>query len=100
MLLKRNDQFMAFCLDLSLAAQAGSEAEARSKLESMIHSYLEDALVGEDREHAADLLSRKSPFWMWVRYYIGSTAQWWRSRGIRQRGAIPYRELMPLAPAH
>jgi hypothetical protein len=62
-------QWQAFSLEFGLAAQADSFVEARSKLDGMIQDYLYDALVGEDREHAAELLSRKAPWWVFARYY-------------------------------
>lgn len=66
---KEGDQWQAFCLDLSLAAQASSFDDAKNKLEHMIREYVYDALVGKDREHAGALLNRRAPFSYWVRYY-------------------------------
>jgi predicted RNase H-like HicB family nuclease len=57
---KENTQWVAVCIDLSLAAQANSSKEAISKLESMIQTYIEDAL-GKHKEYAEQLLSRKAP---------------------------------------
>ncbi|HEX9626110.1 MAG TPA: hypothetical protein VGA00_04160 [Acidiferrobacterales bacterium] len=66
---KSGDQWQAFCLDLTLAAQADTLQEAKGKLEAMIHEYIDDALSGEDRPHAQELLSRKAPAYYWARYY-------------------------------
>ena len=59
---KHEGQWQAFCIDLSLAAQGDNFPEVKSKLESMIGHYLYDALVGEDKEYAEQLMSRKAPF--------------------------------------
>jgi len=36
----------------------------------MIREYVFDALVGEDREYAKQLLTRKSPLIEWIKYYF------------------------------
>lgn len=66
---KDGDQWQAFSLEFGLAAQADTFPLARRKLDGMIQSYLYDALVGEDREHARELLSRRAPWWVFARYY-------------------------------
>lgn len=66
---KTDDQWQAFSLEFGLAAQADTFSVARRKLEAMVHSYLYDALVGEDRECAHELLSRRAPWWVFARYY-------------------------------
>jgi hypothetical protein len=65
-------QWQAFSLEFGLAAQADSYIEAKTKLDGMIQDYLYDALVGEDRDNARELLSRKATFRAFVRYYSGS----------------------------
>lgn len=62
-------QWQAFCLDFDLAAQGESYKDARERLEAMIVEYVYDALAGEDREYAEQLLSRRSPFHMWAKFY-------------------------------
>jgi len=59
---KRNGQWQAFCIDLCLAVQADSFPEAREKLEHQMLEYIYDALAGEDKEFAEQLLNRKAPF--------------------------------------
>ncbi|MDR6093165.1 DUF1902 domain-containing protein [Stenotrophomonas sp. SORGH_AS_0321] len=61
--------WVAHCLDLSLAVQGDSLDEVKRKLDLQIRDYVQDALVGEDREHAGYLLKRKAPLSLWVRYY-------------------------------
>ena len=60
---------MASCLDLCLAAQGESFPDAKKKLEGMIKEYVFDALAGEDRAYADQLLSRKAPLQEWAKYY-------------------------------
>jgi hypothetical protein len=67
---RRGDQWQAFSLEFGLAAQADSENDARRKLESMVNSYVYDALVGEDHEHAGLLLSRRATAAIYLRYYL------------------------------
>ena len=64
--------WVASCLDFCLAAQGESFEEAKEKLEDMISEYVYDATVGEDRDHAYILLTRKAPFISFVRYYLGN----------------------------
>lgn len=56
---KYDDQWQAFCIDFGLAAQGDSYEEVKAKLSDMIREYLYDALVGEDKEYAEQLLQRK-----------------------------------------
>jgi hypothetical protein len=65
----KDGQWQAFSLEFGLAAQADSFSAAKKKLDDMIRSYLLDALVGEDRDHARELLSRKAPFRIFAKYY-------------------------------
>lgn len=66
---KDGDVWVASCLDLCLAAQSETLPEAKQKLEAMISEYVYDALVGEDKEYAQQLMSRKAPMLEWVKYY-------------------------------
>ena len=75
---KYGDQQQAFCIDFGLAAQGDSYEEVKAKLSDMIREYLYDALVGEDKEYAEQLLQRKAPFkqiatyyWYSVLYHLG-----------------------------
>lgn len=93
---KEGDQWIVMSLEFSLAAQAETLEQAQHLLHSQITEYLTDALVGQDREHAAELLSRRAPLKYWVIY--------WVARCIRNIGnhkiVKTFREPMPLAPAH
>lgn len=66
---KVDNQWQAFCLDFSLAAQADTLVEARAKLESMIGEYVRDALFGEDKDFAEQMLFRRAPLRDWLKYH-------------------------------
>lgn len=87
---KQDAQWQAFSLEFGLAAQADSFAEVKRKLDAMIQDYLYDALVGEDREHACALLSRRAPWWVFARYYyariISSARDSMNGDGLRTFG--------------
>lgn len=89
-------QWQAFCLDLTLAAQAESFAEVKGKLEQMIVEYVADATTGQDKEHAGELLLRRAPFRYWLK--------WYRYSGLAKIGALKgefrrlFTEALPLTP--
>jgi len=62
-------QWQALCLNFDLAAQAKSFDEVKAKLEAMIKEYVFDALVGEDKAFAQQLLNRKARLIEWIKYY-------------------------------
>jgi hypothetical protein len=66
---KKGEIWQAFCLDLNLAAQGNSFTEVRAKLYCQIESYLYDAIEGEDKQYAEQLLNRKAPLYFWIKYY-------------------------------
>jgi predicted RNase H-like HicB family nuclease len=67
-------QWHAYSLEFGLAAQADTEEEAKAKLGNMISSYLYDALAGEDREHAPELLRRRASPEVYAKYYVSKAA--------------------------
>lgn len=94
----RGDQWQAFTLEFGLAAQAESEADVKRKLEDMLHTYLYDALVGEDRAHAAQLLQRRATWQVFARYYLAMLRNKIRDGGEGIRHST-YVEPIPLQPA-
>ena len=66
----KDGQWQALCLDLCLAAQADTFPEAERKIRAMVCEYLYDALEGDDRPYASQLLSRRAPLRYWARYYF------------------------------
>jgi hypothetical protein len=57
---REGGQWVAACIDLTLAAQASTCLEARQKLHEQIASYVNEAMT-VDAEHADSLLTRKAP---------------------------------------
>ena len=91
---QENDVWIAVCLDLCLAAQGDSLNEVKHKLEAQIADYVHDALVGDDREFAHQLLKRKAPLHFWARYYwLKLTTTLFNGTGAF------FDEVMPLKPA-
>lgn len=100
-LVERNgDQWQAFSLDFGLAAQGDSEDEAKKKLDAMIVSYLHDALVGEDCEHAQELLLRKATWSVFVKYHFYLVSSYLTKYLAHSKNYSVYREQMPFAPKH
>jgi hypothetical protein len=94
---KVGNQWQAFCLDLSLAAQGDTFAEAKDKLDAMVAEYVYDALVGDDREHAEQLLTRRAPLRDWLKYYW-----YWvliRAGAIHEEARRLFTSLVPLEPS-
>lgn len=95
---KDGDQWQAFCIDLCLAAQGDSFLEVKHKLDLMMTEYVYDALAGEDREFADQMLNRKAPLSQIATYH-----------GIRIMHRIGlfrddlhklFKEPIPLIPQH
>lgn len=91
---KEHDVWIAVCLDFCLAAQGDSFVEVKTKLEAQIADYVHDALVGDDKAFAHQLLTRKAPLQFWARYY------WLKLKTslFHTTGAF-FDEVMPLKPA-
>ena len=95
---KDGDQWQAFCIDLCLASQGDSFPEVKQKLEHMMVEYVYDALAGEDREFAEQLLNRKAPLsqiatyhWIKLMHHLGIFRD-----GVHKL----FKEPMPLVPQH
>lgn len=98
---RKDSLWLAYCLDFSLAAQADTLDEAKTKLEAQIREYVHDALAGVDRPHAPLLLTRRAPWAYWFKYWLAGIAMW-LARETRQpapRLSQRFREVMPLVPA-
>lgn len=89
------DQWQAFCLDFDLAAQADSFPEVKAKLNSMISEYVRDALVGPDQEYASQLLRRRAPLSLWLRYWITCA----HARLRHAKDGLSYEQPVPMQPA-
>jgi hypothetical protein len=66
---KSGDLWHAVCIDLNLASQDRSLDRAKRKLDAQIGEYVYDALAGEDRQFADQLLKRKAPLLLRLKYY-------------------------------
>src|SRR5487761_953044 len=92
----KNGVWQAFALEFDLAAQADSFDEVKQKLDSMIDSYVYDALAGEDREHALELLfHRRAPFSLWLKYFLMPSE---KDAGVKSEQSRSYREPLRLIP--
>lgn len=96
--------WVAVCIDLCLAAQADTFEEARAKLDAQIMDYVYDALAGEDRAHAEELLSRRAPLSQRLEYHgirlVQSLAATLHlTLGLTKR-AKGFKRPLPLTPQH
>ena len=92
-------QWVAYCLDLNLAAQSDTFKDAKIRLEAQIRGYVAD-LNGVDKAHAEYLLSRRAPLNLWARYYFAKVANA-LSGGLSKLPRLkPFSEPMPLKHAH
>ncbi len=95
---RKGNQWQAFTLELGLAAQADTLPEVKRKLESMILSYVTDALTGEDREHAYELMSRRATWRVYLNYYALNVLHYIMHFWDHSKDRIFYKEPMPLEP--
>ncbi len=93
---KDEDQWLAFCVDLTLAAQGDTLEQARARLHEQIAEYVHDALIGEDRPYARDLLPRPAPLRERLRYHAYSRLQ--RLGILPSRHREVFTELLPIVP--
>lgn len=91
------DLWVAVCVDLCLAAQGATFDEARSRLHSQIGEYVYDALAGEDRAHASELLSRKSPLSIRAKYYLYAGMA--NLMKLHRNAVKLFSEVLPVQPA-
>jgi hypothetical protein len=95
------DQWQEFSLEFGLAVQGESCLNVRRKLASMIECYVPDALCGEDREHAYELLVHRKATWrVYLRYYRVWLALHVAAFMRASNDAMIYREPLPLEPKH
>lgn len=94
---KKDGVWQAFCLDFDLAVQGESLDEVRKKLHNIIVDYLTDALIGEDRKHAEQLLNRRAPRWMYLKFFVMRAIHRWQKNRISS--SCTFKEPLPLSPA-
>ena len=95
---RRGSHWVAFCLDFDLAVQGDSLEDVRRRLDAQIAEYVYDALAGEDRAHADELLSRRAPLRLWLRYYWA--VLYCRLHHAGRACACAFTDTVPLAPIH
>lgn len=71
---KTGNQWVAMCIDLSLAAQDEDANVAIEKLHKQIESYMFDIIEGDEKEHFRELFPRKSPLEFRVEYQFARLA--------------------------
>lgn len=91
---KVGGQWQAFSLEFGLAVQGETLPEVKHKLELMLRSYVFDALLGEDRAHALELLNRRATWGIYAKYYRYCALSFVHHMTDR----LLYREPMPLGP--
>lgn len=84
-------------MEFGLAAQADTKRDAILKLEEQLRAYVLEA-VTVHRDFAPQLLSRRAPMSLYVRYYAIRVVQKLHS-AIESNRAMAFWEAMPLAPA-
>lgn len=92
MALERKGYWVAMCIDLDLAVQATTAAQAKKRLREQMHSYIEDALA-VDADYATNLLTRRAPLRYFAMYY---GIKWLN----RAKHWLSYEAAMPMKPAH
>lgn len=86
--------FVAVCLDLCLAAQGDTMAEAKNRLAAQITDYVNQAFTVH-HAHAADLLLRKAPLVDRLQFRWAEFKEWARPHLER----AVYSVALPLRPA-
>jgi hypothetical protein len=95
---RRKGEWQGFTLEYGLAVQGVSQIDVRRRLENLIVSYVYDALVGEDREHADELLSRRAILRVYARYYYYKATSFLFPGGDASPDHRAYREPLALEP--
>jgi hypothetical protein len=96
---RQGQQWIAVCLDFDLAAQADTLEESKEKLHAMIGEYVHDALAGEDQAYAGQLLYRRAPRHLYLKWHLFRCLSNMRrvADGLRNRFAL-FTETMPMRP--
>ena len=95
---RKDGYWQAFSVEFGLAAQGDTLPDAKHRLESMINSYVFDALVGEDRRHGRELLNRRATAGVYAKYYFANFLSRIARVGGRSRNRISFSETLPLQP--
>lgn len=93
---REENLWVGICLPFDLAVQAESYAEMKTKLDEQILHYLQDALGGQDKDHAAELFNRRAPLKYYLQYYCAAAMEHIRHHTDNLRR---FKTLVPLTPA-
>jgi predicted RNase H-like HicB family nuclease len=96
---REDNQWVVVCIDLNLAAQADTFAEAKRKLHHQIEWYVYDAMRGPDKDHVADLMSRRAPLPLLMRYHFAAALSHIRAMREQFRSFCDFLPLSPQRPA-
>jgi len=98
---KQDTQWVALCLDLTLAAQADTFEEAREKLAAMVVDYVTDALSVENRPYLSQLIPRPAPLKYWLKFWVyGLRARIGDARDGLWRLFLESYPMLPQMPRH
>lgn len=93
--LKRGGYWVAMCIDLDLAAQADTFAQAKKLLTEQMRSYVADALT-VDSANAQTLLRRKAPLHLIALYHAIVVV---KALHLKWSNVSQYTAPMPMIPA-
>lgn len=92
----RRGKWCGVCLELNLAAEADSAQELKSKLGSMIESYIGTVLETDEKGSIPSLLRRKAPLNDWIYYFLIFLLNYIRQIPDR----MTFDEIIPFRLAH
>jgi len=69
MIYRKSGLWIAVCLDFDLVTQGHERDDAMCKLRKQIYSYINEATQGEDTPFSKQLMNRRSPWYIWLRYF-------------------------------
>lgn len=92
---KEQAHWVAVCIDLGLAAQAESLEQAKRKLESMVETYIQEA-VTIHKDYTKQLLSRQAPLSQRLEYFALKLRYTLRRWFARPTNAVLFTETMPI----
>lgn len=95
---KHDGYWSARCLDFTLYSVGNTAEEAKEKLAIEIDDFLYEAIEGQDKEFAVQLLLRRAPLRDWVIFHVVSLLQHCRvfSKWIGET----FKQSVPHGPYH
>lgn len=93
-----DEYWSARCLDFTLYSVGNTAEEAKEKLSIEINDFLYEALEGQDKAFAVQLLLRRAPWYEWALFYIVSILQ--KFHVFRKRIGETFKQSVPHGPYH